>query len=188
MKFKFDSNLDFQLEAIKSVIDLFKGQKNTTKALPFIAENGVVPNELGISEKKIFDNLKAIQKENNIKETEKLQGMDFSVEMETGTGKTYVYLRSILELNKEYGFKKFIIIVPSVAIREGVLKNLEITKQHLKQIYDNISYNFCEYDSSKLSRIRQFSRNNNVEILVMTLDSFNKDINIMNQSAEIFGE
>lgn len=184
MKFKFDSNLDYQLEAIKSVVDLFKGQKNMTSSFPFIAENGVVLNELGISEKKILDNLNAVQKENNIKEIEKLQGMDFSVEMETGTGKTYVYLRTILELNKEYGFKKFIIIVPSVAIREGVLKTLEITKNHLKQIYDNISYNFCEYDSSKLTRIRQFARNNNVEILVMTLDSFNKDNNIMNQNID----
>ena len=134
MKFKFDSNLDFQLEAIKSVVDLFKGQKNTTKSFSFIAENGIVPNELGISEKKLLGNLNAVQKENNIKEVEKLLGMDFSVEMETGTGKTYVYLRSILELNKEYGFKKFIIIVPSVAIREGVLKTLEITKQHFTQI------------------------------------------------------
>jgi len=184
MKFKFDSNLDFQLEAIKSVVDLFKGQKNTTKSFSFIAENGIVPNELGISEKKLLGNLNAVQKENNIKEIEELQGMDFSVEMETGTGKTYVYLRSILELNKEYGFNKFIIIVPSVAIREGVLKTLEITKPHFKQIYDNISYNFCEYDSSKLSRVRQFSRNNNVEILVMTLDSFNKDKNIMNQNID----
>jgi len=165
-------------------MNLFKGQKNTTKSLPFIAENGVVPNELGISEKKIFDNVNTIQKENKIAEIKTLQGMDFSVEMETGTGKTYVYLRSILELNKEYGFKKFIIIVPSVAIREGVLKTFEITKQHFKQIYDNISYNYSEYDSSKLSRIRQFSRNNNVEILVMTLDSFNKDTNIMNQNID----
>lgn len=184
MKFKFDSNLDFQLEAIKSVVDLFRGQKNTTKSLPFIAENGVIPNELGISERKLLDNVKSIQNENKIKESGKLEGMDFSVEMETGTGKTYVYLRTILELNNEYGFKKFIIIVPSVAIREGVLKTLEITKQHFKQIYDNLSYNFCEYDSSKLSRIRQFSRNNNVEILVMTLDSFNKDTNVMNQNID----
>ena len=184
MKFKFDSNLDFQLEAIKSVIDLFKGQKNTTKTFSFIAENGVVPNDLDISENKLLGNLNAVQKENTIKEIEKLQGMDFSVEMETGTGKTYVYLRSILELNKEYGFKKFIIIVPSVAIREGVLKTLEITEQHFKQIYDNVSYNFCEYDSRKLSRIRQFSRNNNIEILVMTLDSFNKDTNVMNQNID----
>ena len=101
---------------------------------------------------------------------------------DTGTGKTYVYLRTILELNRKYGFQKYIIIVPSVAIREGVLKSLQITKQHLKQIYDNASYNFYEYDSKKLSRIRQFSRNNNVEIMVMTLDSFNKDTNIMNMN------
>ncbi len=184
MKFKFDSGLDYQHEAIKSIIYLFKGQKNTKKSLSFIAENGVVLNELSISEKVILENLKTVQKENNIKIIEKLEGNNFSVEMETGTGKTYVYLRTILELNKEYGFKKFIIIVPSVAIREGVLKTLEITKQHFKQIYDNVSYNFCEYDSSKLSRIRQFSRNNNIEILVMTLDSFNKDTNVMNQNID----
>ncbi len=178
MKLKFDSNLEYQQEAIKSVVDLFKGQQNNHQDISFIAENGVIPNELDITEKHILHNLQEIQKENKINENSKLDGMDFSVEMETGTGKTYVYLRSILELNKEYGFKKFIIIVPSVAIREGVLKTLEITKQHFKQIYDNISYNFCEYDSTKLSRIRQFSRNNNVEILVMTLDSFNKKDNI----------
>ncbi|MFA5174566.1 MAG: DEAD/DEAH box helicase family protein [Candidatus Pacearchaeota archaeon] len=187
MKFKFDSNLDFQIEAINSITNLFNGQKNTTKYLPFIAEDGVVPNELEISEKKILDNLKAIQKMNNLKETEKLDGMDFTIEMETGTGKTYVYLRTILELNRDYGFKKFIIIVPSIAIKEGVLKTLEITKQHLQKIYDNISYNFSEYDSSKLTRIRQFSRNNNVEILIMTLDSFNKDTNIINQKNDKLG-
>ncbi|GBE55115.1 MAG TPA: DEAD/DEAH box helicase [Euryarchaeota archaeon] len=180
MKFKFDSNLDFQLEAINAIIDIFKGQRKNSKSLPFIAENGVIPNELNIGEKKIFENLKEVQTQNNIKTNEKLEGMDFTIEMETGTGKTYVYLRTILMLNRKYGFQKFIIIVPSVAIREGVLKSLQITKQHFKQLYDNVSYNFYEYDSSKLSRIRQFSRNNNVEIMVMTINSFNKDTNIMN--------
>lgn len=180
MKFKFDGNLDYQLEAINAVIELFKGQAKNGKSFPFVVENGVIPNELDIPKKKILENLKEVQKLHELKENEKLEGMDFTIEMETGTGKTYVYLRSILELNRKYGFQKFIIIVPSVAIREGVLKSLEITKQHFKQMFDNISYNFYEYDSSKLSRIRQFARNNNVEIMVMTLDSFNKDTNIMN--------
>lgn len=181
MQFKFDSNLEYQLEAIQAVVDLFQGQQDTSKDFPFIAENGVVPNELSLSKQDLLDNVQSIQKQNSIEKVGELQGMDFSVEMETGTGKTYVYLRSILDLNKHYGFKKFIIIVPSVAIREGVLKTIEITKQHFKRLYNNVPYNFSEYDSSNLSQVRQFARNNNIEILVMTLDSFNKDSNIMNR-------
>jgi type III restriction enzyme len=83
--------------------------------------------------------------------------MHFSVEMETGTGKTYVYLRSIYELNKLYGFKKFVIVVPSVAIREGVLKNLEITHEHFQTLYDNVPVNFQVYDSTKVSTLRGFA-------------------------------
>lgn len=184
MKFKFDSKLEFQLDAIRSVIELFKGQQINNKEIRFIAENGIISNELNVSEKKILGNLKAVQKENKIRESDALESMDFSVEMETGTGKTYVYLRTILELYQKYGFKKFIIVVPSVAIREGVLKSLQITKEHFKQIYDNVSYNFYEYDSSRLNKIRQFSRNNNLEIMVMTIDSFNKDTTIMNKNID----
>lgn len=184
MKFKFDSKLEFQIDAIRSIVELFKGQHINNKEVHFIAENGIIPNELDISEKKLLENTKAVQKENKISESKQLEGMDFSVEMETGTGKTYVYLRTILELHQKYGFKKFIIVVPSVAIREGVLKSLEITKEHFKQIYDNISYNFYEYDSSRLNKIRQFARNNNLEIMVMTIDSFNKDTTIMNKQMD----
>lgn len=93
--------------------------------------NGV-SNNLILSEEQILANLQGIQTNNEIKVSDKLDGMHFSVEMETGTGKTYVYLRSIYELNKLYGFKKFVIVVPSVAIREGVLKNLEITHEHFQ--------------------------------------------------------
>ena len=96
--------------------------------------NGV-SNNLILSEEQILTNLQAIQTNNEINISEKLDGMHFSVEMETGTGKTYVYLRSIYELNKLYGFKKFVIVVPSVAIREGVLKNLEITHEHFKTYF-----------------------------------------------------
>lgn len=189
MKFKFESDLAYQLDAIDSVINLFNGQKNNTETLPFIAENAVIPNEMDISDNKLLENLIDIQKNaENIRKTSQLEGNDFSIEMETGTGKTYVYLRTILELNKNYGFKKFIIIVPSVAIREGVLKTLDITRDHFRQLY-NIPYNFYEYDSGKLMRIGQFARNNNVEIVLMTLDSFNKDTNIMNQSNDkLFGQ
>ena len=180
MELKFDSNLGFQLEAINSIVNLFKGQTKSDK----IFVDAIIPNSMTISENTIKENLAEIEKENGLKVSSKWEGMDFSVEMETGTGKTYVYLRTILELNLKYNFKKFIIVVPSVAIREGVLKSLEITKDHFAKLYANISYNFYEYDSSKLSKIRQFARNNSLEIMVLTIDSFNKDTTIMNQPQE----
>ena len=111
--------------------------------------------------------------------------MNFSVEMETGfTGKTYVYLRTIFELYKNYGLKKFIIIVPSVAIREGVLKTLQITQKHFSEIYENTPYDYYEYDSKKINLIRQFARLNMLQIMILTIDSFNKDTNIMKQQRD----
>ncbi|MHB1439987.1 MAG: restriction endonuclease [Cuniculiplasma sp.] len=179
MEFKFDSNLEFQLNAIKSVVDLFSGQMKTSQM--FV--DAIIPNSLTLSEKAIKENLGIIQKENKLEES-KLESMDFSVEMETGTGKTYIYLRTILELNLKYSFRKFIVVVPSVAIKEGVLKSLEITRGHFAKIYDNIPYLFYEYDSSKINKIRQFARSNSLEIMVMTIDSFNKDTTVMNKSLD----
>lgn len=179
MKFKFESNLDYQIDAINSIVNIFKEQKRNDGDV-WISTEGVIPNKLDLTEKQILENLKEIQKSNKIKENGQLDGMDFTIEMETGTGKTYVYLRTILELNRKYGFKKFIIVVPSVAIREGVLKTLDITKKHFKDLYDNLPYNFYEYDSSKLAKLRQFARNNTLEIMITTLDSFNKATNVMN--------
>ena len=98
--------------------------------------------------------------------------MHFSVEMETGTGKTYVYIRTIYELNKKYGFKKFVIVVPNIAIREGVLKNLEITFDHFQNLYDRIPVNFDVYDSRKVSGLRGFASSNAIQILVINIDSF----------------
>lgn len=101
--------------------------------------------------------------------------MNFSVEMETGTGKTYVYLRSIFELSRKYGFKKFIIVVPSVAIREGTLKNIEITGDHFRALYNNIEFEHFVYDSKKANRLRQFATSNQVQIMVINIDAFRKD-------------
>jgi len=138
-------------------------------------------NRLVISEEQILINLQSIQTNNEINVSAKLDGMHFSVEMETGTGKTYVYLRSIYELNKMYGFKKFVVVVPSVAIREGVLKNLEITHEHFQTLYDNVPVNFQVYDSTKVSTLRGFATTNNIEVLVINIDSFAKDENIINK-------
>ncbi|NOR77814.1 MAG: DEAD/DEAH box helicase, partial [Methanophagales archaeon] len=110
-----------------------------------------------------------------------LDGLNFSVEMETGTGKTYVYLRTIYELNKIYGFKKFVIVVPSIAIREGVLKNLEITFDHFQNLYSKTPVNYWVYDSKRVSNLRNFAINNNIQILVINIDSFAKDENIINR-------
>ncbi len=110
--------------------------------------------------------------------------LNYSVEMETGTGKTYVYLRSIYELNKVYGFKKFVIVVPSVAIREGVLKSLQITFDHLQEIYENQPAEYKIYDSGRLTELGSFAKSNAIQILVINIDSFAKDANVINQIRE----
>jgi len=120
LRLKFDSKLDFQIDAINSVVDLFKGQ--TKRSYDYTSQ--IIPNLLDIPKEKIFENLQAIQKKNglplsNINDLN--EPYNFTVEMETGTGKTYVYLRTVLELNQKYGWAKFIIVVPSIAIKEGVL-------------------------------------------------------------------
>src|SRR5205807_8394474 len=99
----------------------------------------------------------------------------FSVEMETGTGKTYVYLRTVFELSRRYGFQKFIIVVPSVAIREGVLKNIEITAEHFRALYNNLPFEHFVYDAKKVNRLRQFATGNAVQILVINIDAFRKN-------------
>ena len=124
-----------------------------------LSDNGV-GNRLTLTEEQIWENVKSIQQRHEIK-NEKITesaGMNFSVEMETGTGKTYVYLRTIYELNKLYGFKKFVIVVPSIAIREGVLKNLQITHEHFQNLYDKARISYEVYDSKKVSNLTQIIR------------------------------
>jgi len=188
MKLHFDPNQQFQHDAINSIVDIFEGQplnqgdfsfSITTKSYMF--QDGGVGNRLSITEEQILRNVQEIQKKNGISVSGKLDGMNFSVEMETGTGKTYVYLRTIYELNKKYGFKKFVIVVPSIAIREGVLKNLEITFEHFQNLYDKTPVNFDVYDSKRVSNLRNFAINNNIQILVINIDSFAKDENIINK-------
>lgn len=187
MKLTFESNLDYQQTAIKAVTKLFEGQANDSFNEFGLKEYGAfdftnaIANRLMISEEQILSNLQEIQEQNEIDKSSELEGMHFSVEMETGTGKTYVYLRTIYELHKQYGFKKFVIVVPSIAIREGVLKNLQITHEHFQNLYDNAPLNFRVYDSTKVSVLRSFATGNNIEVLVINIDSFAKDENIINK-------
>ena len=193
MKLHFDSKQEFQLEAIKSITDIFEGQPLSAGDFEFsISQPGSLLTENGFGNKIDFPNLdllsgniQHVQKSNGLKVCTKDEiisnGWNFSVEMETGTGKTYVYLRTIYELNKLYGFTKFVIVVPSVAIREGVMKNLEITKEHFQNLYDKVQIGSDVYDSRKVSNLRGFASANTIQILVINIDSFAKDLNIINK-------
>lgn len=188
MKLHFDPNQQFQIDAIQSIVNIFEGQPLNRGDFDFsfnsenyLFQEGGIGNRLFITEEQVFKNVREIQKKNELSVSDSLDGMHFSVEMETGTGKTYVYLRTIYELNKKYGFKKFVVVVPSIAIREGVLKNLEITFEHFQNLYDKIPVNFDVYDSRRLSGLRGFAINNNIQILLINIDSFAKDENIINK-------
>ena len=189
MKLTFESDLQYQQEAIRSITALFEGQplEDSINEYSFKQREGVlnlingIGNNLVLSGEQILKNLQAVQSESKVNQSTELDGMNFSVEMETGTGKTYVYLRTIYELFNQYGFKKFVIVVPSVAIREGVLKNLEITHEHFQNLYDNCPIHFQVYDSTKVSALRGFASGNTIEVLVINIDSFAKDENIINQ-------
>ena len=188
MKFEFDANQDYQRNAIDAVVKLFEGQIPIRTTLQFSGESNfiAIPNRLDLDSKQIGINLKAIQETNGIDGNSfSTKGFpNFSVEMETGTGKTYIYLRTALELFQQYGMRKFIVVVPSVAIREGVLKTLQITESHFRELYNNLPYRYYVYDSMKLSQVRQFALSDSVEIMVMTLASFNKASNVIRQSTE----
>ena len=177
MKFEFDANQDYQRDAIDAVVQLFEGQIPIRTTLQFGGESNysTIPNRLDLDSEQISEHLKEIQAANGIEANEfSTNGFpNFSVEMETGTGKTYIYLRTVLDLFQNYGMRKFIVVVPSVAIREGVLKTLQITESHFKELYDNLPYRYYVYDSEKLSQVRQFALSDSVEIMVITLASFN---------------
>ena len=176
MKLKFDSSLQYQQDAINAVVDVFDGQPFVqTDAIAFqsLQIDGLFQTELGMAnrlmlrDEEILKNIHAIQEANNIAKVDELQGREFSIEMETGTGKTYVFLRSIFELNKTYGFKKFIIVVPSVAIREGVLKSIDVMKEHFQTLYEKPPFDHFVYDSKRLGKVRQFATSNQIQIMVI---------------------
>lgn len=181
MKFQFEPNLKFQIDAISSVASLFDGASYIKPENTVF--NEVSGNVLNISHEQIFDNFDQIVKENDIVDPRKTDDLDFSIEMETGTGKTYVYLRTIIELYLKYGLSKYIIVVPSIAVKRGVLKSLELLKEHFLQLY-NTYPNVIEYDSSKLSRVRNFCYDTNLSIMVMNTQSFNSDDNLINRDRD----
>ena len=201
MKLHFEPNLDFQLQAIKAVCDLFRGQEvcqteftvvtNQAQARSQLAfaENGLgVGNRLVLPAEEVLENLKAVQLRNGLPPSNALDSYDFTVEMETGTGKTYVYLRTIFELNKRYGFTKFVIVVPSIAIKEGVYKSLQITEDHFRGLYSGTPFEYFLYDSSKLGQVGNFATSSHIQIMIVTVGAINKqDVNTLYKDSEKTG-
>ena len=206
MHLKFDPNLDFQRAAIRAVVDLFKGMDRRTVDLAREYGYDIVPNlpltQL-LYESDLLKNLWWVQDANRIPDADRKAELEcddemmlefvgnhsvrhpgFTIEMETGTGKTYVYLRTIYELNKEYGFRKFVIVVPSVAIFEGVIKNFEIAKGHFDAVYLNPIVHCIRYEGERLGRLRDFASSPFIEVLVMTLASFNSANNVIFKPSE----
>lgn len=200
MKLHFEPNLDFQLQAIEAVCDLFRGQEIcrteftvTSGALGGLRLPGM-ENDLGIGnrftllDEDVLKNLHEIQLRNGLPPSAGLVSGDFTVEMETGTGKTYVYTRTIFELHKRYGFTKFVIVVPSVAIKEGVYKSLQITEDHFRSLYANTPFEYFLYDSAKLGQVRNFATSPHIQIMIVTVGAINKkDVNNLYKDSEKTG-
>jgi type III restriction enzyme len=185
MKLKFDPSLQYQQDAVNAVVNVFQGQPfvlSGAMAFQSLQIGGLFQTELGMGNRlilpddEILKNVHAIQETNDIEKVAALEVREFSIQMETGTGKTYVYLRTIFELNKTYGFKKFIIVVPSVAIREGVLKSIDVMKEHFQTLYDKAPLDHFVYDSKRLGKVRQFASSNQIQIMIINIQSFQKDV------------
>jgi type III restriction enzyme len=201
MKLHFEPNLDYQHAAIEAVCDLFRGQEicrteftvtrdtaDQQQRMGF-AENDIgIGNRLTLLDDELLKNLNDIQLRNGLPPSASLASGDFTVEMETGTGKTYVYLRTVFELNKRYGFNKFVIVVPSVAIKEGVYKSLQIMEEHFRSLYANVPFEYFLYDSSKLGQVRNFATSANIQVMVVTVGAINKkDVNNLYKDSEKTG-
>ena len=198
MELKF-SIQSYQTDAVNSIVRIFEGMEikqsqftidisqDLGSVSGFALEGQAVSYLTGFSNKctlanhEILLNVRKIQDYNNIRMSTTLGSRDFSIEMETGTGKTYVYTKTILELNKLYGMTKFIIVVPSIAIKEGVYKSFQITESHFRAHYDNVIYNYFIYDSNRLERIQNFATSSNIEVMIINIDAFKKSENIINR-------
>lgn len=199
LQFKFDPNQSYQLDAIQSVVKLFDGQPQDAEKLvttlrgeivlddgvqtnldfSLSAEVGAVGNNLVLDHSTILQNLQAVQDKNGLEVRQALadDGLHFDVEMETGTGKTYVYLRTIFELAKAYNFTKFVILVPSVAVKEGVTTSIQLMRQHFRDLYPAQPFDFTVYSGKSAEEVQGFATGTNVQILVMTIDSIRGDAN-----------
>ncbi len=191
MKLQFDPHLPHQGAAIDSVLRLWGGLPfvSLPEALAAGRAAGVVANRLDCSPEDLLARVQEVQREAGLPVLEAWSDRgpaQISVEMETGTGKTYVYLRTVLALARRHGVRKVVIVVPSVAVREGVLATLRSTREHFATLLPGLSHRFFAYDGARLSRLRTFVRSSQVELMVLTLDAFNKASNRMRQAHDGF--
>lgn len=213
LKLQFEPNQDHQMQGIAALVDVFKGQQQRAVnmapvlggelvgALPGLeANDNGIGNWLYLTEEQLLKNVRDVQAQNNIADAgsaeplhswtiedpilgEKRDCYQFTIEMETGTGKTYVFVRSIMELAERFGYRKFVIVVPSIAIREGALKSLSQLKEHLSSIYKTPMEYFV-YDSKKVSRLREFALSDSVQIMVINVQAFIKDVDDDDEEAD----
>lgn len=186
-----DDRLDYQRAAIEAACDLFRGQEvcrteftvtrdavGPQQVLEFAQSELGIGNRLQLLDDEVLSNLSDVQIRNGLRPSSSLSSGDFTIEMETGTGKTYVYLRTVFEMNRRYGFTKFVVIVPTVAIKEGVYKTLQITEDHFRSLYANTPFEYFLYDSGELGEVRNFATSPDIQIMVVTVGAINKrDVN-----------
>ena len=191
MKLKFKKQ-KFQDDAVAAVADLFDGQVNAPSSFS-VAKIDIIEqategdllghgNRLALPLAQLQANLHAVQDRHNLPQTE-LEELRFNIEMETGTGKTFVYTKTIYELNRRYGFTKFVILVPSRAIKEGVNASIKATSSYFKAEYGKELKAFI-YDSKKLTQVRNFALSPLLEVMIVTIDGINKDTNLFTRDTE----
>ena len=186
MKLQF-KHQKFQADAAKAVVDVFAGQPYLTPT--YMMDRGygqqtmtddtdftgwrnerIVPE---LSDKLILEHLQEVQRTNQIKPSEKLEGRyNLTIEMETGVGKTYTYIKTMYELNKHYGWSKFIVVVPSIAIREGVYKSFQVTQDHFAEEYGK-KIRFFIYNSAQLTEIDRFASDSSINVMIINSQAFN---------------
>lgn len=187
MKIKFKEQ-KFQLEAVQAVVDCFKGQINETSKFTldrgrtkaalkgqtfFLNEKGFKNKSIALPDIDVLENIKKVQLRNGLKPSDKLEGKyNLTIEMETGTGKTYTYIRTMYELYRAYGWSKYIIVVPSIAIREGVYKSFQMTEEHFMDLYGT-KIRYFIYNSTQLYKIDQFASNSGINVMIINSQAFN---------------
>lgn len=188
MKLRF-KHQKFQADAAKAVVDVFAGQPYLTPSYMMDRGTGYIQQSLTdeddftgwsnqkivpeLNDKLILEHINRIQKENQIKPSEHVEGrFNLTIEMETGVGKTYTYIKTMYELNKHYGWSKFIVVVPSIAIREGVYKTFQVTQEHFAEEYGK-KIRFFIYDSKQLTEIDRFASDNSINVMIINSQAFN---------------
>ena len=192
MKLKFKKQ-QYQENAAQAVVKCFEGQSSGNRRdiidrRHYIANEGTIWEEeiaediisfgnkkIELSSEELRKNIRSVQKQNNLDYTAEEEFTNFSIEMETGTGKTYTYIKTMYELNKAYGWSKFIVMTPSIAIREGVLKSFQITEDHFQELYGKKIRYFVynSNNSSNLSNINNFAEDSNIQVMIINYQAFN---------------